>query len=631
LRKKKLLMGDFFTLRELLLQYSTAKSTVGSRDRVCLACRERYHGKHVTKFGKCWDELVDDAVDRCDESHMCRPLLTILIRDCLAFDTDASLFTYRCNSRSAMFDNVSPKVIETLQYGNIQPIVKRLNKLLEYKNAKRSLGAFVTMVQEMKSKTRRSFVREILHFAFHNATRETDLALILEAMNSGALLFMDVSRGFIMKSPTEVDALKDVPNKIKFHQIARLFPGTPVVATELRKIYKNDTVEDFVIDPSLLLIDEVFVGEISYANDKFRLGYTASSIKHYLDESAIFRYLFNTIYENGRQCLGDVTANLVDLKLVSKWSSPGFESNDNVDTILTSRDNTVHHQFDFQVTTTSSRKYVYDMQAQSDEYIEEAALNLFLVYFQAVQAREIDFSFLDSIRAIQQPVNTYVPISFVYGRSSSFYKVTKIKNPTSLNIAFGCGHLTRDTKFEINKWYTEILSTFCANKLNIFNYYSANMNSVMKKLCTSNVLKSDLIFKCQYASNYIVHIQLKSIVGGHMFVMFYSGELTDVHDKLFYLFSLIYNRKNLERFTTRQVEPHQIQNLISKRTTTFRQVVEYSDNMDEIKENITNQFTTMRDEYLMFHFKSNNILFYCKGLNYIHERLIDLNRFTNLR
>jgi hypothetical protein len=619
-------MDDYFTLRGLLLKFETKRSTVGLHNKLCLACFEKYREGRVTATEECWDDLIDDMNIKCSNDRMCRPLLMIRVRDCLATETDASLFTYRCDLRSKEYDKINVNVLKYLATIHSQRIVEhmisRLNRVLGYRNARKSLGAFFDLVHGTTSHTKKKFIGQILDMSFNGATADTDLADIVNAVESGVLLFMDASLGFVIKSLDELNALTTVQNQTKVHQIAYRFSDHSVIVMhQTPKVNsKHLTLE---IDPSPQVTDEIMRGTISYGDNNVVLSCETDLVLHYLDSEAIYHHLFNTVYRNGKECLDGVIPEVTDIRLISRWSLPNFKPNASK---IESGNDALKSQFKFMVTSHAAQTYINEASIRnirSGEYIEDAALDLFLVYLQAISPCDysIDYSFLSTIRFID-PFNVGVNISCTYVQGNAMYMIEKVKKPRQLCIAFDSRFVAHDPDFRVDDWYKEKLKTLCGSESELFKKYTEQMLNVIVKLQFNGVVKSELLFNRLTVTNRRQMVRIKNTLEGFAVVMFYSNALSNCHHKYFYRFSMVYNRNNLDRCTTTQVRESDIKRLPGLLTDdTHKQIID----SDEIKKNTIEIFVNGSDkQHLLLHIKNKNIVFYCKGKGHLDKDLIDL-------
>jgi hypothetical protein len=541
---------------------------------------------------------------------MCRPLLMLIICKRLASETDSSLFTYRCDLRSEEFDNVDVQVIKELGSADFTDRIKYLNRVLQYRNAKKSLGAFLDMVHRARSSVKKQIVHRILQYSFYGATRRTELATIMEAVDSGALLFMDISRGFVMKSLDDLNTLKDISNNIKFHQIAWIFPDHPIIVYDSAD--KRPASEDIEIDPSENLMNSIYSQELSYTDGRIELSDDYYIANHYVDDRAIYKYLFNTIYQNGKECMGLAVAEIKTIELVSKWS---LEPDDNDERVIQAYEKALETQFKVMVTTKSFLTY-------TDVGTEDTALDLFLVYLQTVD-RAGDFSFLTTIKFLEFPVENKKPISFVYKRKSMVYRITKIRSERALHISFSSRCKTKDTRFNINRWYTETLKKICGNNHELCKKYTGQPDLVVKRLHDGNDVRHESLFK---DSGYMQHTFITPKIypkDSCVFVMLYSGEMTNIHDELFYIISTKYGRDSLDRFVTQSTDERRLRTFASvppMNGNTLKLTVNY----DDIKTAIS-RLANSPDVYSLLHVQDKNIAFYCVGIKHANDRTIQMS------
>jgi hypothetical protein len=611
-------MDDYFTLRGLLDLHRSTYDTVGSRDKLCSACFEKYREGHVTDMENCWDDLVDTTIKKCNDNSMCRPYLMLIVRDC----TTDPLFTYRCDLRSKEFDNVESLVLFFIQRDakHIKRKVMELNGLLKYKNARKSLDAFITMVHNKSLSARMGLIDQVLQMKFNGATKDTDLADIVRAINSGLLLFTDAKHGFIIESLDEVNTLKDVSNNIKFHQIAHQFPSYPIT------VFGNESSNNYKIDPPTMLVRNISNADITYDNNTLKSSIDRTVALNLLDQNVIFRYLFNTIYEDGKRYLQHVTAEVTGLRLVSRWSSPGFKIDDRfVKYIQTGDDDSLEYQFKFEVTTTSSNSYVEDFSNKDDDYIYDATLDLFLVYIQAII--NFRYSFLSTMKFIDRHSATMDPISFIYEDSDNVYKVTKVRSERKLHISFDCGYLTESDGFNVGDWYNKTLKEVCGSRSALYHFYTHKKDDIVDALIDAKIIEREVLFK---KTQRIRPQVSNTVVNEYMFVMLYSGELTKVHDEIFYTVSSLYDRIHLDRYVIRQIDPNKIKKLSTVSLTLVNAVRHTFVDSTNVQQNVIDKFNATKNAHLLFYFLDTNILLYCRSPHNINAYFVAVNYMINL-
>jgi hypothetical protein len=623
-------MGEYFTLRDLLVQRNTNKPTVGSRDKLCSKCRERYFERTSMDANICFDDLVDSTISACDNSRMCRPLLMLVVRDCLATETDASLFTYQCDLRSNDFDNVGLNILNDLKHeqNRVRNAAQNLHRLLKYKNAKRSLDAFFTMVHRTKTRTRRSFILNIIHMSFHGASSETDFDSIMRAMNSGVTLFMEASRGFIIKSLDDLNTLRGVEPRIKYNQIARLFPSVPIIA--LKYVQANGVNREFEISPSNRLMHAINDQDVAYIKNELKLSTNLNHlIKFHLEDNSIFKHLFKTIYRDGKWCLKNIVAHVTKLELVSKHLLPNFALSETDESFIHEQVNSLSVQFKFMATTTLTKSTVQNFSDMSEHLVQNYVLDLFLVYFQVskIKYRLSDLSFMSTIKFTVYETITDETISFIYNERTNVCKVTKIKNANRFNIWFDCGYFMKKSAFDLDDWYRKTLSMVCGTNKLLYDEYAQEVDEVIQKLHHKNIIKNEMLFSELMMLNAPLASRTEFTIEGDIFVMFYSGILTNVHDELFYTVSSFYDRINLDRHATRKVEDTDLNRLWSTLPRASKIDLKYP---DPKQTNIIKALRDNKETYSLLRFQEHGIMFYCRGYLCKGDIYIDPNYITSI-
>jgi hypothetical protein len=163
---------------------------------------------------------------------MCRFLLKV----CVNRYVPNLLFAQQCDLSSELYDRVDPYIIRLMktEEASLNEASIRLSNVLKYKHTGESLSEFFTMVHGSLSPSVRGLIGNVLDLYFNGADQSTDLASIIEAINSSVLFFLPATQGFIIKSLDQVNELGQTCTRSRFFS-----PKTMCICTSPRAVVKN--------------------------------------------------------------------------------------------------------------------------------------------------------------------------------------------------------------------------------------------------------------------------------------------------------------------------------------------------------------------------------------------------------